>query len=177
MGVVNAAIGLNRGKVLKHIDNDTRKRIGQLIPTLSSPVAGEVAATVAAIGRVLASAGNDWHDLAGVFSDPGPSIGERAQKAAAQSRWAQRAPPKSPIRTGAKADGVLSSELRDVITCIIGRNGDPIDQLGDVAGGFIEGLRNRCDKYSAVRLTPKQDRWLRNLAQAAGAEVPWDEIE
>ena len=40
------------------------ERLGKLIPRLGSDQPGEVAATVAAIGRTLARAGLDWHDLA-----------------------------------------------------------------------------------------------------------------
>jgi hypothetical protein len=39
----------------------------KLIPRLASNHAGEVAATAAAIGRVLKSSGYDWHDLAGAI--------------------------------------------------------------------------------------------------------------
>lgn len=43
---------------------ETRARLVKLVPMLSSPIAGEVAATAAAIERALKSAGSDWHDLA-----------------------------------------------------------------------------------------------------------------
>jgi hypothetical protein len=39
------------------------ERIAQIIPRLGSDHDGEVVATAAAIGRVLKSAGADWHDL------------------------------------------------------------------------------------------------------------------
>ena len=43
---------------------DVGVRLGRLVAMLSSPVAGEVVATAAAIGRTLDRAGMDWHDLA-----------------------------------------------------------------------------------------------------------------
>jgi hypothetical protein len=43
---------------------DIGVKLGRLVPMLSSPVAGEVVATAAAIGRTLDRAGMDWHDLA-----------------------------------------------------------------------------------------------------------------
>lgn len=45
--------------------------LGKLIPQLGTNHDGEVVATVAAIGRVLASAGLDWHDLAAALSPDG----------------------------------------------------------------------------------------------------------
>lgn len=161
-----------KAETLKDLEAKTRNRIAQLIPTLSSPVAGEVSATVGAIGRVLKAAGNDWHDLAGALAKV-PAFGERTQATV------NRPPPPKPKGRSfkGKMDGVLSPELRDVITGIIGRNGDPFELLGDYAGGFIEGLIIRCSKNDIVRITVKQDRFLRNLARAAGAVIPWDEIK
>lgn len=49
---------------------DIGVKLGRLLPMLSSPVAGEVAATVAAIGRTLERAGMDWHDLAKRLTAP-----------------------------------------------------------------------------------------------------------
>ena len=43
---------------------DVNVKLGRLVAMLSSPVAGEVVATAAAIGRTLDRAGMDWHDLA-----------------------------------------------------------------------------------------------------------------
>jgi len=39
-------------------------RIAKLLPLLSSDKSGEVVATAAAVGRLLAAAGLTWHDLA-----------------------------------------------------------------------------------------------------------------
>ena len=44
----------------------TAARLAKLIPMLGSDKPGEVTATAAAIGRVLAAAGMDWHGLAGL---------------------------------------------------------------------------------------------------------------
>ena len=49
---------------------DIGVKLGRLLPMLSSPVAGEVTATVAAIGRTLSRAGMDWHDLAKRLTAP-----------------------------------------------------------------------------------------------------------
>ena len=45
-------------------------RLGKLIPRLASDHAGEVTATVAAIGRTLAGVGLDWHDLSARVTAP-----------------------------------------------------------------------------------------------------------
>ena len=42
----------------------TRQRLAKLLPLLASDKGGEVIATAAAVGRTLAAAGADWHDLA-----------------------------------------------------------------------------------------------------------------
>jgi len=48
--------------------NAIAPRLAKLLPLLSSDQPGEVAATVAAIGRTLAGAGATWHDLAAVLT-------------------------------------------------------------------------------------------------------------
>ena len=45
--------------------------LGKLIPRLASNHDGEVVATVAAIGRVLAANKLDWHDLAAALNPAG----------------------------------------------------------------------------------------------------------
>jgi hypothetical protein len=51
----------------------TRRRLADLLPRLDSDQSGEVAATAAAIGRVLRSSGHDWHDLSAlILSAPVP---------------------------------------------------------------------------------------------------------
>ncbi len=62
--------------------SDTAARVAKLVPMLSSPVAGEVAATAAAIERTLTSGGSDWYDLASAIGGqvmkplkhPGPML-------------------------------------------------------------------------------------------------------
>ncbi len=49
---------------------DIRVRLGKLVPRLASDHPGEVAATVAAIGRTLAGAGLDWHDMVARIAKP-----------------------------------------------------------------------------------------------------------
>lgn len=52
-------------------------KIARLVPRLATEADGEVLATVRAIGRTLAAAGADWHDLAAALRPalppPGPS--------------------------------------------------------------------------------------------------------
>jgi hypothetical protein len=49
---------------------DIGVKLGRLLPMLSSPVADEVIATVAAIGRTLNQADMDWLDLAKRLTAP-----------------------------------------------------------------------------------------------------------
>ena len=66
---------------------ELRPKLQQLIPLLSSDHAGEVAATAAAIGRVLRGAGLDWHDLAddvGTGSKPVVRLGCRDNSASSR---------------------------------------------------------------------------------------------
>jgi len=46
------------------------EKLGKLIPRLASDHDGEITATVAAIGRTLATARLDWHDLAQRVAQP-----------------------------------------------------------------------------------------------------------
>lgn len=48
-------------------------RLSKLVLLLSSDQPGEVAAAAAAIGRLLAARGENWHDLAGQLSHQGPA--------------------------------------------------------------------------------------------------------
>jgi hypothetical protein len=47
-------------------------QLAKIVPLLGSPVPGEVVAAAAAIGRVLASSGRDWHWLSGALSGSNP---------------------------------------------------------------------------------------------------------
>lgn len=55
---------------MAELSPDIGVKLGRLVPMLSSPVAGEVVATAAAIGRTLDRAGMDWHDLAKRLTAP-----------------------------------------------------------------------------------------------------------
>jgi hypothetical protein len=49
-----------------------REKLGKLVPLLSSDQDGERVGAVAAIERVLKSAGLDWHDFTGRITAPPP---------------------------------------------------------------------------------------------------------
>jgi len=53
---------------MSRLSPDTAARLVKLVPMLSSPVQGEVAATAAAVERTLKSGGADWHDLAATLA-------------------------------------------------------------------------------------------------------------
>ncbi len=67
--------------------SDTAARVAKLVPMLSSPVAGEVAATAAAIERTLKSGGSDWYDLAKRIAEPTIADLVVAPRPAPQPTW------------------------------------------------------------------------------------------
>jgi hypothetical protein len=64
-------------------------KLGTLIPRLATEHDGEVVATARAIGRTLASAGLDWHDLTRTLTMPLPDpkpAGAQARRASDDDR-------------------------------------------------------------------------------------------
>ena len=128
-----------------------RDKLGKLLPLLSSDHNGERVGAVAAIERVLKSAGLDWHDLTGVITAP---------PAAAPS------PP--PPRPAAAEDdtplAMLNTELIDLITAL-----REARQFTARSEEFLDSLLERADRYDVVHLSAKQKRWLEDLALKAKA--------
>ena len=62
------------------LPTDLTARLGKLLPMLSSHNTNEVTATVAGIGRVLASANRDWNDLAQHVAAPAREIVRYVEK-------------------------------------------------------------------------------------------------
>lgn len=177
------------------LSDATRERIGKLLPMLSADNAGEVFATARAIGVALGKAGHDWHDLVKCLTER-PTISERAQAARPAARgtgfyagdrvdnprerepsFASRTQAEHRARTHVKRGEVWSRELIDVINAIERTLGGSLDDLGERAFTFLEQLRNKGAKAETVKLSGKQDRWIRHIAADNGANVPWSEIE
>lgn len=166
----------------------SREKIAKfLLSALASEHAPEAHSALAMITAELKRAGCDKHDLAAAL---------RGQLVEAMASFAQDVPPQyrdqmRPFgarpyasrtqgefrskagraeRTSSKGD-VWSRELLAVIT-IMG----PIDD-NERAFTFLEGLRLKASRNAVVKLSSKQDAWLRALAKAKGVVVPWSEIE
>src|SRR5262245_65907646 len=58
---------------IRPLPTAVRKKLGKLVPLLSSNQGGERVGAVAAIERVLKSAGLDWHDFTGCITAPPPA--------------------------------------------------------------------------------------------------------
>ena len=76
------------------------EKLGKLIPRLASDHDGEITATVAAIGRTLATARLDWHDLAQRVAQPSfdDVMATSAPSQPSRPTWP---PPASPSKTPA----------------------------------------------------------------------------
>src|SRR5262245_32562183 len=70
----DAGAGPRRGVAMSGALVVAAPKLAKLIPRLSSDKDGEVLGAARAIGRVLASAEADWHDLVRVLTDP-PAVG------------------------------------------------------------------------------------------------------
>ncbi len=94
-------------------------RLGKLVPRLGSSHPNEVAATAIAIGKTLASAGLDWHDLTARIAEPGVYDGVTRAK---------RKPPPWPTLSTLDRDGRLA--WIEVI------DDTPLDIDGHMRGAF-----------------------------------------
>lgn len=131
-------------------------RLVKLVPRLASDHAGEVAATAAAIGRVLESEGFDWHDLTrwvqgGLQAELRPAVAAepRARPGPTDRPPWEPKPPQTPWHQAAM------EILR------VGHK-----SLSKVENEFLTGLLN----WRGVPTGP-QRRWLSKLAARFGVEV------
>ena len=109
---------------------------------------GEKLATATAIGRVLASANLDFHDLTAAILPP-----------AAATRPAQP-PPASAAR------GAPSGDADDLVALVEAlRARRRFDRNSEA---FLTSLLDRADRYETVFLTPKMWKWLQDLVVRAG---------
>jgi hypothetical protein len=129
-----------------------REKLGKLVPMLSSCHNGERAGAVAAIERVLIGAGLDWHDLTAAITAPAASH------------------PQPPPRRPAGSDDelgvtMLNHELVALVAAL-----RAVRQFTARSEEFLDGLLERADRFDVVHLSPKQKKWLEDLAlKAKGA--------
>ncbi|WP_439546920.1 hypothetical protein [Sandarakinorhabdus sp.] len=131
---------------------DIGVKLGRLVPMLSSPVAGEVVATVAAIGRTLDRAGMDWHDLA------------KGLMASAQSQPRHEPPPwqRGPAGDGFAAGNAPLRAMADWLDKYA------LERLTDRQRDFVANVRHLL--ASGRRLTSAQKQYLADLHTRHGGE-------
>jgi hypothetical protein len=133
-------------QVSRPLAPDLRSRVAKLILMLSSDSVGERASAALAIGRTLAAAERDWHDLVAVLV----------------------APPTQPNEPASAADDnftMSDGEICNLVGAIL-KSRAP---LSPASRSFLNSLRARAVRYDAVFLSPKQLKWLNELAQRARA--------
>jgi hypothetical protein len=128
---------------------EVRKRLGQMLPMLSSSNAGECAAAAGAIGRLLKAHGLDWHDLTAAIAEPAS---------------AARAKPAPPPRRSPKARNMTPEEIRILVFSIYSSHA----HLDARARAFLEGQLERA-KYGPVLFTNRQWDVLMDLVRQAEA--------
>jgi len=138
----------------KPLPSEVRKRLGQLMPLLSSSNAGECAAAAGAIGRLLKGHGLDWHDLTAAVSEPPQQAYSKPEPPP------RREPPPPPPPTG---HNLAPEEVRTLVLAILKHHRG----LNERSRGFLEGQLERA-KYGRVLFSDKQWKWLMDLTQQAG---------
>lgn len=131
-----------------------RERLGKLLPMLSSSHNGERAGAVAAIERVLKGAGLDWHDFTAAITTPPATSPHRPT------------PPPPHADPGEELGmSMLNHELVDLVEALRATR-----RFTARSEEFLDGLLERAERYGVVHLSPKQTRWLEDLAlKAKGA--------
>jgi hypothetical protein len=136
----------------KPLPSEVRKRLGQLMPLLSSTNAGECAAAAGAIGRLLSAHGLDWHDLTA---------------AVANASTASPRPPEPPPRREPPpppdSHNLAAAEVHSLVLAIRANH----HFLNERSKAFLAGQMERA-KYGRVLFSDKQWKWLMDLAAQAG---------
>jgi hypothetical protein len=131
-----------------------REKLGKLVPLLSSNHNGERVGALAAIERVLKSAGLDWHDFTGWITAPPPA--------------APPPPPRQPRTADPEEElgmSMLDHELVSLVEALRASR-----RFTARSEEFLDSLLERAGRFDVVHLSPKQKRWLADLAlKAKGA--------
>jgi hypothetical protein len=135
----------------KPLPPEVRKRLGQLMPLLSSGNAGECAAAAGAIGRLLSAHGLDWHDLTAAVAD---------------APTASQKPPEPPPRRPPPPPDTHNLSTEEVRTLVIAIR-EHHHFLNERSKAFLDGQMARA-KYGRVLFTDKQWAWLQDLTRQAG---------
>jgi len=136
----------------KPLPEAVRKRLGQLMPMLSSRNAGECAAAAGAIGRLLESHGLDWHDLTAAVAEP-PQ----------EARYKPEPPPRREPPPPPNTHNLAAQEVKDLVQAILSHH----HYLNERSKAFLAGQLERA-KYGRVLFSDKQWKWLMDLTSQAG---------
>jgi hypothetical protein len=139
---------------IRPLPTAVREKLGKLVPLLSSSQDGERVGAVAAIERVLKSNGFDWHDLTGLITAPPAAT-----------------PPHRQPRPANTEDDIgmsmLGHELVSLVEALRATR-----RFTARSEEFLDGLLERAGRFDVVHLSPKQKRWLEDLAlKAKGASA------
>jgi len=142
---------------IRPLPTAVREKLGKLVPLLSSNQDGERVGAVAAIERVLKSAGLDWHDFTGWITAPPPI--------------APPPPPRQPHSANPPEDelgmSMLDHELVSLVEALRASR-----RFTARSEEFLDSLLERAGRFDVVHLSPKQKRWLEDLAlKAKGASA------
>jgi hypothetical protein len=127
-----------------------REKLGKLVPLLSSNHDGERVGAVAAIERVLKSNGFDWHDLTGLITSPAAAT--------------PSPPPHHPADPQDDLGvSMLDHELVSLVEALRAAR-----RFTARSEEFLDSMLARAGRFDVVHLSPKQKRWLEDLALKAG---------
>ncbi len=137
--------------------------ICKVLPLLRASTSdNERLAALRAIDRILVRAQADWSDVAAaIMGGASPPVDESP-----------------PFRRNSAKNGINCRAMLGVIKAILDRRS--MRELSERAQQFIASLTRRASLRrtgtSTMRITVKQDAWLRALAADVGINLPWEAI-
>jgi hypothetical protein len=139
----------------KPLPTVVREKLGRLLPLLASGYAGEQAATLAAVGRLLEAYGLNWFDFSAAITGPAPAA----------------PPPRSPPPTQDDERGTGTSlSGREVVKLVNAVRASKC-YLSPRSEEFLESMLERAHRYPTIYVSQKQLAWLADLARKAGLGV------
>lgn len=143
------------------IDQKTVKKLGKLLPMLSSNHSGEVVAAVSAIGRTLSGAGFGWHDLAAALTKPPEKVEVVVyrERVVVQEKVVYRDPPEPAPCHAESAHPTRDEVIGDARRLLLEGGG-----LTDKQRSFVENvLAFATASKGKFQLSDKQRQWFRVL--------------
>ncbi|QCL72141.1 MULTISPECIES: hypothetical protein [Agrobacterium] len=143
------------------IDQKTVKKLGKLLPMLSSNHAGEVVAAVSAIGRTLCGAGLGWHDLTAALTKPPATVEVIVyrERVVVQEKIVYRDPPE-PEPCPAESQHPTRDEVIGDARRLLLEGGGLTDKQRDFVENVLALAKASKGKF---HLSDKQWQWFRTL--------------